>query len=156
MKPIVFLSTVALIFSSCIRDYSSTTSSVIKNETAHTIQINPYLNGVIDNSMSYFINPNSEITPINLSMVRGKSLGSALGRLLQPFDSVVVVFDGFKSSKHNRFTDSSNCNNCILQSNQRSIANENNWVKTVTREDKHTLTGYYTFTFIEQDFIDAK
>ena len=146
----------SLVTNSCIIDYSSTTSSIVKNNTSHSIQVNAYLNGQIESEFSLSISPYSEIKPIDTRSVKGKSLGSPYGVNFRPNDSVIIIFDGNRKLKHNRFSDSSNCDYCIQISNNRAISNPDNWIKTITNEDKHTLIGFYTYTFTEQDYLDAK
>jgi hypothetical protein len=155
MKQIIILT--MLFCSACIKDYSSLTSSFIKNDTGHLILIEPYFNGLVDNNYTVELYPNEEKQLLKNVVVKGKSLGNAYGTYLQPFDSIIIHFDNTKFSIHTKFNSTDTLGSEVIKfNNNRSISNEKNWTKTITAEDKHTLNGFYTFTFTEQDYLDAK
>jgi hypothetical protein len=83
-------------------------------------------------------------------------LGDPYGVFLRPFDSVLIWFDNIKYSKHLRFNDSSICDRCISIANPRAISNPDNWVKEIQVELKHSFAGSFTYTFTEQDYLNAK
>jgi hypothetical protein len=142
--------------SSCIKDYYSVAQSIIKNSTNHQIKILPYKDGIPLNDQLVLIGPNANDSIIKHSTIKGKSLGQPYGTYLMPYDSVLIWFDDVKYSKHLRFGDSTVCDRCIDINSSRAISNPNNWVKAIQEETKHGLRGSFTYTFTEQDYLDAK
>lgn len=116
----------------------------------------PYLNGnpLFDQSINMQANTRDSI--FKTVSVKGKNLGDPYGVFLMPYDSVIVWLDNNRSSKHLRFVDSSICDRCISITNPRAISNSNNWVKEIQKEEKHFLHGSFTYTFTEQDYLNAK
>jgi hypothetical protein len=147
---------VIIIASSCIKDYASVSSSILVNSTSHTIKILPYMFGDPLFSQSITLQPNSKDSIFRTKPVKGKSLGDPYGVFLRPYDSVIVLFNNVKSSKHQRFGDSTTCDRCISITNHRAISNPDNWTKEIQKEFKHYLHGSFTYTFTEQDFLNAK
>ncbi len=141
---------------SCAKTPPSTSSSVIKNNTNHYIEIRPYRNGAIDNTLRFSVAPLKTITPINNSKIYSKSIGDPLGTLYINYDSVVVYFDSVKSTKHNKYDDNNPCPNCLLASNNRAISNPNNWSQNIIKEEEKRMDGYFEYTFEETDYTFAK
>jgi len=141
--------------SSCIENNESFSSqSFITNTTSHIIKLLPYKGTIKDSMHVKTIQPYSN-TEVDNSSGRGKSLGFCYAITLQPYDSVLVTFDDTIKIPHIKWN-LVYSGHGILYSSNRSISNINNWVKTITKETRHYIEGYYTFTFVEQDYIDAK
>lgn len=136
-------------------DYVSTSSSFIMNSTIHYVEIFVYRNGVPEDVL-WQIAPGDTLCLADQMSVYGKSLGSPYGYYLSPFDSVVIWFDSLKSSKHQRFTDTTTCERCIPANSNRAISNPDSWVPTVIYENKHIMDGYFTYTITEQDYLNAR
>jgi hypothetical protein len=144
-----------LVFCSCIKDYSSTTSSTIINKTNYLIKTEPFLNDIVESSKVISISPNSQKKVIENAMIRGKATGDCFGRLLQPYDSVIVSFNGIKKSVHLKFnSNNTDSNTYILFGNNRSFTNNLNWKKSTWNETKNTLQTVFEFEFTEQDYIN--
>lgn len=152
MKKIFIVGLVLIV--SCIKDYNSSTKSYIDNKTSHNITIAPYYNGYIDSSLFRIILP-FENKLVYEKNPRGKTLSPDYATILQPYDSVVVTFDGIYKTTHLKFNSEIMCTDCIVFNSNRSISNNDNYIKTITEETKHYQIGYFTYTFSEQDYIDA-
>lgn len=145
----------ALLLNSCKKKgvYYSTKSYVI-NKSNHQIQILPYFNGAVFQELARVIEPN---TTKEVSIQNSYGLGySTFGENLMGFDSVVVLFDGIKTSRHLTYYDSSTYHNSIKYSNNRSIINGGNWGRTTTYARNNRYEGFDNFYFFEQDFQNAK
>jgi hypothetical protein len=140
---------------SCTKERSGHTSTIIKNTTTHTIKLLPYNGASIDMSYSKTI-PGSSTVEVYSENHFGKTIEPCFGRLLQPFDSVVVRFDDTVMIPHIKFNLTYNGNHYIPFQSNRSISNPNSYLKEITKETKWTITGKFTYTFIEQDYLDAK
>ncbi|MEO6612756.1 MAG: hypothetical protein ABIT05_11745 [Chitinophagaceae bacterium] len=139
----------------CVKEKVGHTSSFIKNSTSHKIILLPYNGTTLDNSTIKVINPNSTVEVYN-DNVRGKTIEPGFGTLLQPYDSVVVSYDDTIKIPHIKFNILYNGSHKVLFTSNRSISNQNNWVKTITNETKYSLEGNFMYTFVEQDYLDAK
>jgi hypothetical protein len=139
----------------CSKEKTGHTKTIYKNSTSHKIKIIPYIGSSIDNSNVKTLLQQSETTVYEAN-VRGKTIDPSFGLLLQPYDSVVVSFDDTVSIPHIKFNLPYTGTHRILFSSPRSISNEANYLKVITNETKHSLTGYYIYEFIEQDYLDAK
>ena len=143
------------IFISCKKEEVGHTSSFIKNTTSHKIMLLPFNGAILDNASIKVINPNTTLEVYNKS-VRGKTIEPSFGTLLQPYDSVVVSYDDTIKIPHIKFNTVYSGNHKVLFTTSRSISNQNNWTKLITKETRYSLEGNFTYTFIEQDYLDAK
>lgn len=139
----------------CVKDYKSSTQTKLMNTTNHTIKIVPYLNGEIDISMQQELMPN-ETKVVYEGSPWGKTIEPCWGVFLRLDDSVIVTYYDTYEMKHNKFNDSVICDNCYLESDSRNLTNPNNYTSTIIKEEKKYLDGYYTYSFIEKDYLDAK
>lgn len=153
MKNLIFFSFLLFIMS-CKKEEVGQTKSFIKNSTSHSIKLLPYNSGILDNTNIKTITPNS-IIEVYSANVRGKTIEPCYGTLLQPYDSVVVIYDNLYKIPHIKFNSTFNGLKKVVFSSSRSISNASNWKKTITNETKYSIEGNFEFTFIEQDYIDA-
>ncbi|GAL83936.1 hypothetical protein MYP_1164 [Sporocytophaga myxococcoides] len=72
------------------------------------------------------------------------------------FDSLNIVFDDTISSVHYRQNLSGDNPEAIKFENNRNLYNEDNYVRKVVMEKKHYISTEYSFTFTEQDYLNAK
>ncbi|MDI9318956.1 MAG: hypothetical protein QM530_00640 [Phycisphaerales bacterium] len=142
-------------FLSCIKDYKSNTRSYLKNESKHSIRIYPYTMGSVDSFGIFLIKPLGNLQVFE-SNVHGKTLSPDYGTLLKPYDSIVILFDDSIKVIHLKFNSTITCDECIKFENNRNISNSENYVKTIVEENKKFLKGYFTYTFTEQDYLNAK
>ena len=75
---------------------------------------------------------------------------------IKDFDSLLVEFDNMKRSVHYGFNKIGDNPNAILFDNQRNLFNENNYTKETLVDKKYKYENEYTYTFIEQDYLNAK
>lgn len=73
--------------------------------------------------------------------------------LLQGWDSVKVIYDNQKSIIHYR-ADFQNQNG-IPFSNNRNLLNQISYQKIIVSQSKHSVTGYYAYSFTEEDYLEA-
>lgn len=150
-----FLIIGVLITDSCIKESSAYAQTFFYNTTEHSVNVIPYQNGQVVNDQIITVKP-KERKVVQELFLKGKSLGVPFGERLRVYDSVLVIFDNVAVSKHLKFGDTSDCSNCILEVSNRHIANSVNYVKTITESSKRSISGYFTYTFVEQDYLDAK
>lgn len=145
-----------MLFIGCVtKDYKSNTKTYFHNITSHKIEVLPYLDGMVSNADYKQINPYEHKMVLEMN-VYGRTLSPDFGTLLQPYDSVVVVFDDSIQSTHLKFNTSIQTGHYIFYDSLRAISNPNNYIKTVEYEHEKYLVGYFTYTFSEQDYLDAK
>lgn len=125
------------------------------NQTIHSIKITPYYLGEISNEDVKDIPPKGMVKVLSNSN-RGKSSGVSYPIYLMPLDSVVVVYDGVVTAIYYRQNSKGNNPRAILYTSNRSIYNESNYTRRILSESKRQISNEYTFTFTEQDFLDAK
>ena len=133
---------------------SSRSTTLINNQTNYSIQILPYREGQIDNTLAKTIlaQQTSEVFQLRKA---GKSPGPSFAIHLQPYDSVVVVFNQQKSITHLKFNSIVDSSRRIPFNNNRSISNENNYSLKILTDDKHFMESQYTYSFTESDYQAA-
>lgn len=151
----IFIFSFLLFLNGCIKEPVGHTTSFINNTTTHTIKLLPYNGTTLDNANIKIVNPNSTLRVFDFN-VRGKTIEPCFGTLLQPYDSVLVTYDGLVKIPHVKFNLTYTGNHKILFNTNRSISNANNWTRTITNETKYSLEGNFTYVFVEQDYLDAK
>jgi len=140
---------------SCRHEESTSTKTFITNNSSHSIEIIPYYQGVISNVDIKYIAPNSTL-PILTNHTRGKSAGYSYPIYLIAVDSIYVLYDNLKTVVYYKENSTGNNPKAITYDSSRSIYNEANYIRKITQEDKRSISNEYTFTFTEQDFLDAK
>ncbi|MFM6975591.1 MAG: hypothetical protein ACKOW2_01925 [Sphingobacteriaceae bacterium] len=150
-KTLIFLLLALLSTGSCIVDGYKNVHIKYINPTNHTIKMIGYRIEMEDHI---------EILPKDTTIVAEmKGMGTNefpklnYWGLLQGWDSVKVIFDGQKSSIHYR-PDLQKQNGIPFSSN-RNLLNQISYKKVIVSQSKHSVTGYYAYTFTEQDFLDA-
>ena len=139
----------------CTKEKIGHTKTFIKNTTAYTIKLLPYSGATLDVSNIKTIPPASTVEVYSAN-VRGKTIDPCFGTLLQPYDSVLVTYNDSVKIPHIKFNLSYPGDHKILFQNGRSISNPNNYVKEIISETKYSLSGQFTYTFVEQDYLDAR
>ncbi len=145
------------VFFGCNKDYISSTSTFIKNESSVGVKITLYLNGQTYDDEIKIINPGERIEVFE-DHPYGKTLQPSWPTLMLFYDSINVVFDNnpLVKIRHLVFSDTLNCNKCLPFSNNRNITNEQNYTKTIEKEHRKYLKGYFEFTITEDDYNYAK
>jgi hypothetical protein len=155
MKKILFI--IMLSALSCNLEESTYTTSFINNTSSHSITITPYYQGLVVKEDSVNINRN-QLYEILSKNNRGKGSGFSYSLYIAIYDSISVKFDNSIQTIHYSDATShfvSNLNGIKYDSN-RSVYNNDNYIRKITHEDKHNISNEYIFTFAEQDYIDAK
>ena len=142
---------------SCTLEESTNTKSFINNNTLHIITIIPYYQGLVVKEDSVNINSNS-IYEILDNSNKGKGTGFSYSLYLAIYDSVQVAFGNSIHATHYSYATTNKGNNpkAIKIDSSRSLYNEVNYVRKIITESKRGISNEYTFTFTEQDFLDAK
>lgn len=89
---------------------------------------------------------------------RGKGTGFSNPSYIAIYHSIRIIFNEVDSITHYSFATSLIRINpeVIPFPSNRSIYNENNYVRRILSENKYSITNEYTFIFIEQDYLDAQ
>ena len=142
---------------SCIYEESSSTESIISNKTAHSINIIPYYHGYIVHEDVLYISKGSDTTVLRKS-TRGKGAGYSYPIHLAIFDSTQIAFDDTVKFMHYSYysTNSGFGSTGIPYTHNRSIYNGDNYIRKIVSEEKYKISNEYTFTFTEQDYLEAK
>ncbi|MFT4062807.1 MAG: hypothetical protein QM642_10685 [Edaphocola sp.] len=147
-----------MLIEGCIKDYVSSTRTLMANQTPYDILIVPYKNGVLDMGNMRTVSA-METIEVYADNVMGKSLDPCWGTLLQPYDSVLVTFQSMpaKTSVHYSWRDTLiSSQGKVPFLNERNISDEQHYNKVITKEDKNYLVGYYEYTFTESDYEYAQ
>jgi hypothetical protein len=144
-------------FSSCNYEKSANTKSFINNNTFNKVTIIPYYQGFVVKEDSVQINSNQLVLVLNKNE-KGKGSGFSYPLYLAIYDSVLVAFDNSIHATHYSYATTNKGNNpkAIKIDSSRSIYNEVNYVRKIITESKRGISNEYTFTFTEQDYLDAK
>lgn len=145
----------SILLTQCTKEEVGLTKTFIINTTNHRIRILPFNGSNLDNIRIKLIEPLATVEVYSAS-VKGKTIDPCYGTLLQPFDSVVVTYDDTIRIPYIKFNLVYSGTHRILFSSNRSISNAANYIKAITRETKTSLEGNFTYTFTEQDYLDAK
>lgn len=142
-------------FVSCRVEKTGSAATLIVNESSHDIEILPFINGEIDSSYHKSIKGKS-VQSVYQSNGKGKTTGPPFGLYLQPFDSIVVLFDKKSKSVHLKFNSIADTLRKVVFLSKRNITNESNYEFKILKETKTYIEGEYTYTFTEQDYLDAQ
>lgn len=152
MKKIFALFLSGILINSCIVDGHSNIRTKLVNPTNHTIQIIPYNNGNEVLSGIVTIYP-QKTTEVAIWRGIGKVNPQNYGYELQYCDSVKLLFEN--QSKIIYLNSGINNQNGIVYSSVRNLINSKNYTKVIEFENAHSITGYFSYTFTEEDYIDA-
>jgi hypothetical protein len=133
MKAIIILCLLSMAMFSCKKEGTGRSITLIENQSSHDIELLPYLNGKQNADIKKFI-PKNSTKEVQTAGGRDKEIGSSYGITLQPYDSVVVIFDGLVKRVHLKFNSSANTTGKIVFSDKRSIINNLNYKLTIVQE----------------------
>jgi len=143
---------ILILMTSCIKEERALSELVYVNHSTKKIELKIYRDAIIIDS--FFISPNSQNIKES-HYARGKSKkGIIFYAFLRNSDSTTIIFnDSFKIT---HLYDSITINSKrIGYFSNRSIYG-NNYVESIFEEKKHFIHHKVTFTFTEQDYLDAK
>jgi hypothetical protein len=146
----------SLLFIGCVKEESTLYYAYIKNGTSHKVQIKPYFSGSIpsDKIITLLANESKEIAN---GFDRGKGdQGFSSSYFGGPGDSIIVVFDDLYSITHYSSTPASVNPRHYLFTSLRNIGNPKSYDLQSRDISKYQRENKYTYTFIEQDYLDAR
>jgi hypothetical protein len=144
-----------LILAGCSKEQFGHTKTFYVNSTNHSIKLLPYNGGLLLAGDVKTIPPLSTTEAYSAS-VRGKTIDPCFGTLLQPYDSVLVTYDDAVKIPHIKFNLSYTGTHRVLFTSNRSISNPGNYIREITNETKFSIEGRFTYTFTEQDYLEAR
>lgn len=153
---ILALIVIPLVALNCTRkEESCTTDNYLINNTNHSIQINFYSDGILQDADKVELNKN-ESKNVFSHFSLGKKNTFSYGQKISIFDSAILLFDDTVRIKHYSFKVDSSGKKGLGFEDIRNIINPSNYSGGLSNETKHTATYTYKFTFTEQDFLNAK
>ncbi|MEZ4907821.1 MAG: hypothetical protein R2771_09350 [Saprospiraceae bacterium] len=154
MKYIIII--LLLVFSSCIVESSTYSHTFFVNNTNHYIEVIGYNGDTIDqqSSFSLFHNEEKEVLTVSWGGIRKSDL--SFGFFYGLNDSFAVVFDTTYRISHYKENLIGDNPNRYLYDSHRNIFNDSSYVETLKVDEKHHREWEEKYTFIEQDYLDAK
>lgn len=156
MKRLFILGIAAFIFSACnlIQEKNTLTDTILKNPLQHNVEIYYYLNGIITDSVVIPMLSQKIVSSINN---RGKGSGLTYPNIvISFFDSAAVAFDDTVWITHYPKNANPANSTALIYINPRNLFNQDNYTRTVMKEDKNYIENLYIFEFVEQDYIYAR
>ena len=136
------------------------TTSFIENKTDHQLNFYYYSKG--KEFMDQYYYKSIVVSPNEYKKILAASLDSGSGVYPEiirasDIDSLVVKYDNVKSSIHyNSSIQKQIGAGGIGFEEKGNLFNEKNWTKNVLKDTRKKYQAEYTYTFTEQDYIDAK
>src|SRR5215204_3421388 len=129
-----FLASLGLIFLlSCNKEKNTTSDTLFINSTPHVIKVSAYIGGMIDQKLSFELEPN-EISKVYHNNTRGINNGISYGYGNMPIDSFVATFDNAFSIAHYKPNMTGNNPKRYLYESKRNIYNDSSYTLTVKKE----------------------
>ncbi len=140
----------------CYKEQSTHYYAYLTNNTQHTIEIKPYFQGNTFPSLSITLNPNQTIEIAN-GVQRGKNPnGGFNSKYISGSDSIRVSFDIQHTITHYVNTPANLNFKYYLFTSLRNIAYARSYTLEGKDIGKNGRENKYTYTFTEQDYLDAK
>jgi hypothetical protein len=155
MKNYYYLAIILAVLTGCIKEKSTVSNTNFINSTLHNINVKAYKNGSIQTDGSFTLNANETKQIFNLNN-RGIGSGLTFGGFYQPIDSFVITFDNFYSISHYKPNLIGNSFKKYLYTSKRNIYNDSSYVPNLITDSKYRREWDFKYTFIEQDYLDAK
>lgn len=152
MKWILLIIT-TVIFISCIKEDTTNYTATLVNSTNHNIVIQYFYNGQVAVRDTVKIASGS-----SFQIADGFNRGISDHAGFNPNysgDSAIVIFDNLRKKMHFGIH-SSNSTNSYSYSSTRNILNYLSFTYEYSDASKHIRNATYTYTFTEQDFLDAQ
>ena len=151
-----YLSVMLIIgFTSCIKESVTLSYSTFYNSTSHQIKVLSYYNGNTLQESSFDLNPN-EMKSFLILNNRGIGNGLSFGEYYQQLDSIVVIFDSGYNISHYKPNLIGTNSKFYPFTSDRNIFNGNNYTRTITKDKKYRREWDFKYTFVEQDYTDAR
>lgn len=144
-----------LSFNCTKKEESCTTDNYLINNSIHTIEINYYSNGMVQDAEKVeLMNNESKNVFNNFTMGKGNSF--PYGKMISFFDSAIIQFDDTIKTTHYSFNVDTTGKKGLGFYNLRNLFNTNNYLGGKTSETKYSDYYSYKFIFTEQDYLNAK
>jgi hypothetical protein len=145
---------VVCLLSGCEIEDTTNYVATIKNNTTHNIEIRPYFAGVSPTEKRINLGY-GETFEVGNGTDRGKGSAGFSFKFGAP-DSMVVIFDGTFSISHYVNTPVNLANRHYLYNSTRNLMNYKSYDYKIIDDSKHEMDVTYTYSFLEQDFLDAQ
>jgi hypothetical protein len=156
MKLSIAVLLITFFISSCIKEKSTYSTTIAVNSTNHYILITPFANGVISNKDSFSLDPNVSKN-IYESYYRGIGSGVTYGYDIPYTDSIIVTFDNrYKMVHYNHILPTMLNTKHYLFLSKRNLYNDSSYNRVLLSETSSNKDWRFTYTFTEQDYLDAK
>ncbi len=152
-KPLTFL--VIVVLFACTKEQNTYTNTFFKNITVYNIKVRAYSGGGINSSSSFELEPN-ETRNVFYNNTRGIGMGVSFGRINQPMDSFVVIFGNLYSIVHYKPNLIGTNSKKYLYSSKRNLYNDSSYLLIIKDESKSEKHVDFTYTFTNQDYLDAQ
>lgn len=141
---------------SCIKERVTVYKATLVNNSSHKIVVYPFFSGVnpSEKTITLLTNQNFEIAYGSVQGLGTQGFSSTY--FGGPNDSVIVTFDDLYSITHYFNTPSVLAARHYLFSNTRNIGNPASYDLQTNRLSKYQQENIFTYTFTEQDYLDAK
>jgi|KBSSwiS6_1023812.scaffolds.fasta_scaffold00415_2 hypothetical protein len=139
----------------CVKDKITISNTQFENTTSHSVKVDGYKNGLIQTESSFVLNANESKQVFHLNN-GGIGSGLTFGGYNQPLDSFVVIFDNTYRISHYKPNLIGTNNKRYLYSSKRNIYNDSSYVRNLLVDKKYKREWDFKYTFIEQDYLDAR
>lgn len=141
----------------CVKESSTSYTVKLLNSTIHRIEVIPYQNGSIGSSGSIILMADTEFTIANGSRRGIENQGGFDSKYFSSADSVKVIFDDSFTIIH-YFSDlpSSPAERYYDYKSNRNLLNLYSYGYSFEDKSKYSRLAFYTYTFTEKDYLDAK
>ena len=154
-----YIALISLFFfiTSCHRETTYDTKTLLINAADVDIKLIPYQQEIVITSKIVTLNPKERLQVMHRSG-RGKGGGEIYIEEIYFNDSVNVTFGSNKVSPHYNHTVSAKYPNLqgIHVGSNRSLYKRDNYVRKILFENKRSIENEYTYTFTNQDYLDAQ
>lgn len=144
----------------CTDKGGSTIITYMRNFSGHDIEIRYYRDGVLsDPSGKVLSKTGSKFIQIRngetIEIDSGSDFGKFKGALIPQADSALVLFDKQVIAYHYGFNISGSNLKGISFDNSRNVFTSKDYVELVIKETNDSFYGEFTYTFTEQDYVNA-
>lgn len=158
MKKKVLLMLVSIL-TACKKETSYSTNNFICNNSNHSVNITYYKDGMIIRNRTIDSIADASCNLIYKSNGFGKGNASNYLNSTINLDSALVSFDNNTLAVHYGFNTIGSNTKAIVFGNPRNIfggSSTGGWESRIVSETKHHIETELKYTFIEQDYLNAK
>ena len=152
-----FFIALTIILGSCSKEESTISYAYLINGSTHKVVIKPYFSGVVppDKTIILLSGQTKEIATASFARGIG-NMGFNSSYFGGLNDSIIVTFDDLYSITHYFNPPATLSNKYYLPSSLRNIANPKSYNLQSRDVSKYQRENKYYYTFIEQDYLDAR